>query len=247
MHFYKALTIGTHHTHHCEDYLFYEKSGEHRWTLAVLDGCSMGNDSYFASALAGKILRKTAREQYSLDFVQPGRRSPVEELQFYFKSLFEALGQSQNLIGLDKYDLLTTVVLMVIDEKENAGAVMTVGDGVVAINGTITEYDQQNQPDYLGYHLGEDFEEWFAKQQQVLTFNALNDISICTDGLLTFDRFDHRPYPEQIDPVHYLLFDKENAASELMLHQKLMHLEQNCGLRPTDDFGMIRVINGAEY
>jgi len=29
--------------------------------------------------------------------------------------------------------------------------------------GTIIEFDQNNKPDYVGFHLTEDFEEWYVK------------------------------------------------------------------------------------
>jgi hypothetical protein len=46
----------------------------------------------------------------------------------------------------------------VFDTDAGAGQVMVIGDGLVSIDGQLTEYEQDNRPDYLGYHLGEDFE-----------------------------------------------------------------------------------------
>lgn len=60
---YSALQIGAYHTNHCEDYLFVGSIGHDRLLCAVLDGCTMGIDSYFASTLAGKLLRKIAKEK----------------------------------------------------------------------------------------------------------------------------------------------------------------------------------------
>jgi hypothetical protein len=57
-----TLKIGSHHTNHCEDYLLTAEIGKNKMLCAVMDGCSMGTDSYFAATLTGKLLRKICRE-----------------------------------------------------------------------------------------------------------------------------------------------------------------------------------------
>jgi hypothetical protein len=49
MKIYTTLQIGEHHTNHCEDYLIIEEVGKNKLLCAVMDGCTMGTDSYFAA------------------------------------------------------------------------------------------------------------------------------------------------------------------------------------------------------
>lgn len=44
--------------------------------------------------------------------------------------------------------------------------VLVIGDGLVGIDGELHEFDQDTKPDYVGYHLKEDFEDWYSRQQQ---------------------------------------------------------------------------------
>jgi hypothetical protein len=140
-------------------------------------------------------------------------------------------------------ELLTTLIVAVLDFDINQGQVMVIGDGLVCINGQLIEYEQDNKPDYLGYHLGEDFETWYSKQTQTLFLDKIEDVSISTDGIFTFCKFDKRNYEVEKDPVAYLLLSKEDSEFENMLLKKFLFLQQNCGIKPTDDIGIVRLIN----
>lgn len=69
MKIYKTLHIGEFHTNHCEDFLIEEQIGTNEKLLAVLDGCTMGTESVFASILFGKILRNIAKNKFYEEFV----------------------------------------------------------------------------------------------------------------------------------------------------------------------------------
>ncbi|MGK0364095.1 MAG: serine/threonine protein phosphatase PrpC [Saprospiraceae bacterium] len=58
----RHLQIGEHHLNHCEDYLLIAEIGDNILLIAVCDGCTMGEESWFASALIGKLLKKISRE-----------------------------------------------------------------------------------------------------------------------------------------------------------------------------------------
>ena len=75
-----ATQIGEYHLNHCEDYLFSHKIGDRKFIAAVMDGCTMGVDSYFISTLTGKLLRKIGRQHDYFEYykkVAPGK--PIEE------------------------------------------------------------------------------------------------------------------------------------------------------------------------
>ena len=61
---YKTLHIGEFHTNHCEDFLIHEQIGANQILIAVLDGCTMGTESVFASILFGKVLRNIAKKKF---------------------------------------------------------------------------------------------------------------------------------------------------------------------------------------
>jgi hypothetical protein len=242
MQIYQFTKIGDHHVNHCEDYTITETLGPDKILCAVMDGCTMGTDSYLASTLTGKLLRKIAVERRFQAFYE--KTPPLDckaELKEVMRRLMTELRTVKNLLFLNSDELLTTLILGVFDLQKKEGFILTIGDGLVYINGVYTEYQQNNIPDYLGYHLSEDFETWFSVQHQILTVNTLSDISFSTDGILTFAPYNHGIYNISKDPVDYLLLDCSDEEMANMLLKKTTFLEQRCGLRPTDDLGIIRL------
>lgn len=51
MNIYTTLRIGDYHTNHCEDYLFADTPGNNKIICAVMDGCTMGKDSYLIATI----------------------------------------------------------------------------------------------------------------------------------------------------------------------------------------------------
>ena len=242
MRIYQFTKTGDHHVNHCEDYTITETLGTDKILCAVMDGCTMGTDSYFASTLTGKLLRKIAIERRFQAFHEktPSLDCKAESKEV-LRRLMTELRAIKNLLFLNSDELLTTLILGVFDLQKNEGFVLTVGDGLVYANGVYTEYEQNNIPDYIGYHLSEDFETWFSAQHQVVTVDTLSDISLSTDGIFTFLPYDQGIYNISKDPVDYLLLDCSDEDMANMLLKKTTFLEQHCGLRPTDDLGIIRL------
>jgi hypothetical protein len=240
---YTALQIGEYHLNHCEDYLFVEDIGSSKILCAVMDGCTMATDSYFVSTLVGKLLRKIVREK---GYKELYNLEPFNDIDSYLKSivkqLFQELNTIKNQLMLDRNELLTTLILLLADKKASEGIVLIVGDGLVCINGKATEFDQDNKPDYLGFHLNEDFETWYLTQKQKIIFNTLQDVSIATDGILTFSPVKKGDLIGTINPIDFLLFDKVNNESDDMLNLKLTRIEHGFGLKPTDDIAIVRLI-----
>lgn len=213
-----------------------------------MDGCSTAMESQFASALTGKILRKICTgKSYEEMYCKNGQNPLEEELKDILKHLFNEMAAVKNALLLDEKELLTTLILLLYDQKENQGMVLCIGDGLVCINGKITEFENGNKPDYFAYHLKEDFEDWYRNQTQVITFTDLQDISIATDGIGTFSKMKKADAEESIDPVRYLCTDNEYHDSEEMLFRKLKKLEHHYGMKPTDDLAVIRMINPQKF
>ncbi|WP_294236677.1 protein phosphatase 2C domain-containing protein [uncultured Chryseobacterium sp.] len=243
MNIYSALQIGDYHLNHCEDFLITKSIGSHKILCAVMDGCSTAMESQFASALTGKILRKICTgKSYEEMYRKNGQNPLEEELKDILKHLFNEMAAVKNALLLDEKELLTTLILLLYDQKENQGMVLCIGDGLVCIKGKITEFENGNKPDYFAYHLKEDFENWYQKQTQIIIFNDLQDISIATDGISTFSKMRKADAEENIHPVEYICIDKEYYNSEEMLFRKLKKLEHHYGMKPTDDLAVIRII-----
>ncbi|PHN07662.1 protein phosphatase 2C domain-containing protein [Flavilitoribacter nigricans] len=241
---YKHTQIGLFHKDHCEDYVVHADIGRDRVLLAVLDGCTMGTESFFASALIGKLLRKIARHF----FYQESLKGPVLDLETLKKAVLEELHrelqETKNDLQLDKYELLSTIVLGIVDVRAKTGSFIAIGDGAVYTGEKIVVFDQNNAPDYFAYHLQKPFAEWYQAQEQHLQLSDIEDISLTTDGVFTFSNLGEEEFPafSEKQVVDLLFKDRSDAANDRMLLKKTSRLETQYGLKPTDDLGMIRVI-----
>jgi hypothetical protein len=204
----------------------------------------MGTDSYFASTLVGKLLRKIAKakgykELYSIEPEQPNLE---EYLKSILRDLFKELLLTKSQLLLEQNDLLTTLLILLVDKKTGHGILLIVGDGVIAVNGAITEFDQDNKPDYLGFHLHEDFDAWYDKQTQKAYIDTVQDVSLATDGIALFTKLSAPKADDAVDPISYLLQNIENRDNDDMLELKLKRLQHVYGLQPGDDLAIVRII-----
>jgi len=243
---FEYTTIGAFHVNHNEDAKTVCEISDNRRLIAVMDGCSMGIESHFASTIIAKVLRKIAKGFHFKSFVEKTEPPLFDQLAVILKQLFQELKVLQNQLLLGKYELLSSLILCVIDEKNEAAEVITIGDGLICVNHQLTEYDQNDKPDYLGYHLNKDFDAWFQEQTQVLHLNNIKDLSIATDGIFTFKPFEVNDFkaisPEEI--IHYLLINRQWEEQKNMLTRKLHVLQNEYGLKPSDDLTIIRILLG---
>src|SRR3954470_18578278 len=108
---YTTLTIGEHHTNHCEDYLITAEIGKEKILCAVMDGCSMGTDSYFAATLTGKLLRKIANEYSYKEFISKKPNELEHALKEIVRQLFLELRDLKNSIQLKREEVLNTLLI----------------------------------------------------------------------------------------------------------------------------------------
>lgn len=244
MKIFELSIIGQFHLNHNEDFSVINEIGKDKLLIAVMDGCSMGIESHFSSTLIGKILRKIAKGEHYLEFIQRQERPLKVMLKNVLESLFSELVLIKNQLDLEVEELLSTMILGVVDLKENKCELIAIGDGLVAHNGFIREFDQDNKPDYVGYHLNENFEDWFEKQEQFLSLSCIQDLCISTDGIFTFKPFDNKAYKSirEEELINLLLKDSSQMQNEHMLLEKLTNIEKEWGLKPSDDLTLIRLI-----
>ncbi len=239
MKIYKLIKMGEYHQDFCEDFLCVEYLDSKYTIIAVMDGCSMGIDSHFSSTLFGKIIKKIVQEKNYEDFLQKkGIETPFETLKFMLENIYVNLKNLKNTLLLDTKELLSTLILSVFDAKK--GVVIAIGDGVINIDDKTISFEQENKPDYLAYHFGEVFEDWFVAQKQIITFENQKSISICTDGIDTFQKLNPKNLSE-INPKTYLLQNMDYHEKYEMLQMKIKVLEKDFSLKATDDLAIIRV------
>ncbi|MEZ4919571.1 MAG: protein phosphatase 2C domain-containing protein [Saprospiraceae bacterium] len=246
MHLYKLSQIGEFHVNHNEDYLVSEEVGKNRLLLAVMDGCSSGTDSHFAATLIGKLLRKLARQEACLEFARQVEKPLNQLLDDLALQLFTELGGFNRQLDLAPDELLSTLILALIDTRQKQAETLIAGDGLVHINGNTSEYENDNKPDYLGYHLQKDKQHWLHNHTTRRSDTNIQDFSISTDGIFTFKNVDGKIYPpiSEAEILSTFLDDISRLENPNKLKRALIDIQETYGLRPSDDLTLIRMVLG---
>ena len=240
-----VLKRGEFHPVFCEDFLFHAPINDSIYLAAVMDGCSMGNDSHFASALIGKILNKIIRELAFREFygeTSPLESQPLAELgKYILRQIKDELRSLANRLHLEQLELLSTLNLSLLNHTTNRAWVMVIGDGVVVAGEKIIEIEQGNRPNYLAYHLAEDFDEWFVSEKNYFEFADIRRLIIASDGVLSFEKMEKaRPTPRQ--PLEsYILNDIEFEDTQHPFEKRIEKLKDQFGFIGMDDISIIRM------
>lgn len=240
------LRRGSLHNNFCEDFFFVYDEHPQYFLAAVFDGCSSGTDSHLASTLLAKLIRHSCR-QGILDPVV----TPAEGMKTVLYQLVKQLNTLKHDFGLRLDELLSTIILMLVDKVSLQTAIISIGDGFIQLNGQAIVIDQENEPDYLAYYLNdlsddESFEHWFENHQHKYFADSVKDISISSDGILSFTVLpgrDESELPTQaIDAVNYLTKDDYLLNNTAMLPRKCNILKHKHQLLNQDDLCIIRLI-----
>lgn len=245
MNFYELSHIGEFHVNHNEDFLVSEEAGSTRKLIAVMDGCSSGTDSHFASTLIGKLLRKIAKQEAYAEFAKKETKIIKDQLEHISLQLFEELSNLNRQLDLKSDEILSTLILAIVDMKQKNAEIVIVGDGFIHVNGKNIEYENDNKPDYIGYHLNMDKHLWYQTRTEKLTIENLEDLTISTDGIHTFKNFDGQSYDQisQKEIMAKFFEDEKELENSNKLKKTLIELKNTNGLMPSDDLTMIRVID----
>jgi len=242
MDIHTTLKIGEFHTNNCEDFLINELIGSNERLIAVMDGCTMGEESVFASMLLGKILRKISKRLFYQEFLSQSNISINDKLKNILSELIIDLKDIKNRLGLETNELLSTLIIGVI-YNQNKAEIITIGDGLVVCDTKEYEYEQNDKPDYLGYHLTEDFEEWYNSLDQKLSISSFNDLSISTDGIFSFKNLKNKQKQKsQSEIINFLLKERKKYNRENFLDVKVRKLKDEWDHIVTDDLAIIRII-----
>jgi serine phosphatase RsbU (regulator of sigma subunit) len=221
-----------------------EEAGSTRRLFAVMDGCSSGTDSHFASTLIGKLLRKIAKQESYEEFAKKETKEIKNQLEQISLQLFEELSNLNRQLDLKSDEILSTIILAIVDVEQKSAEIVIVGDGIIHVNGQNIEYENDNKPDYIGYHLNMDKHLWYQTRTKKLTVNNLKNLTISTDGIHTFRNFDGQSYGQiSQERIMAKFFEDENdLENSNKLKKTLIELQSKYGMMPSDDLTMIRVI-----
>lgn len=236
---------GAFHPNNNEDALVSTEIGDNKLVMAVMDGCSMGKESHFASVLIAKLIRKTSFQLNYLEFMEPLIHPPQKTLYKLLQHLFQDLKTIKRMLGLETQELLSTLLLAVLDKEQKEAAVIVSGDGLIRYNDQTIIFDQDNQPDYLGYHLDQAFEDWYQQHPQFLYLEKVDQLALATDGICTFRQMDLEVYPTLSEAaiIHYLFGLSSCLDKEVSIKNKIIHLQEQYGLHPSDDLSIILAAN----
>lgn len=238
MKIHQFIKIGSNHKNFCEDYIFTQKLNESFILAGVFDGCSSGKDSHFASSLIAKIIKAEAN------------KIAVQEIDkmLIYKLLFKSLKKLKEIkeeLHLDENEILSTIILLLLDTKTKQGQIIALGDGFFSVNGQSTEIDQDNTPQYPAYFLNEyenfdDFNKIIDEMSKYKEFSDIKDITISTDGIFSFASFQANENTPDISD--FLAKDTKMAENNAMFGRKINILKTKYSMINNDDLGIIRII-----
>ncbi|MEL6135171.1 MAG: protein phosphatase 2C domain-containing protein [Bacteroidota bacterium] len=240
-----TVHLGHFHPVYCEDALWVEEMLEGIYLAAVMDGCTMGKESHFVSALMVKLLRKANKDIGYEAWKDPQHSLNTRDLDALgrqvMQKLFADLRKCAQDLYLEERELLTTLNLCLVDTVQHTVWHTVIGDGYSATGQEITDWDQENKPDYIGYHLKEDFDVWYESQQQVRLYRDIHEFVIASDGVAAFEHLNKqaRGYPG--DVVSFLLREDVFPDSKRPLDKKIAQLEESYGEIATDDVAIIQM------
>ncbi len=233
------------HRNYNEDAQMVSEIGRHWFVGAVMDGCSTALDSHFASALVAKLFEKSAKAFNNKNNIFPTHlddMSPKEMGISFLESFFQDIKQTQKQLALDDIEILTTYIIFAYNHQTKEAWVNISGDGFIMINDEIIEIDQNNAPDFFGYHIDESFDSWFENHTTSYEFGKIETLAISTDGpakLLDINR----KTIEDINPLEYMLQHSDFAGEKKELRKKYEFLRTKHQLYPFDDISILKITN----
>jgi hypothetical protein len=225
---------GEEHRDFCEDSSLHLVIDNFIFSI-VLDGCSSGYESHFASTLFKKIFKSILRNTDQL--------SNDKEINVYhlIERFYNRLISIVDKLELSIDEILSTIVLSCTDIKTKSSYAIIIGDGVISVDGKILANiePKNNAPDYIAYHIDESlYNIWDKYIFKYEIENIKNTISICTDGIMSFkakeklvENFEH----------DFLLIDKRFLDKENMLSRKCNILNNQHNTYHGDDLSIIRI------
>lgn len=241
------IKIGKAHSLHCEDDYLIEEN-ECFILCAVFDGCSSGKDSHYASTKHKYLLRESFESFGQCLFY---KEEPLHSNILWILEMFRSL------LSKEKYkcneEMLSTIVLLLINKKTEEYGIMFCGDGVCSINGENKSVhdDNGNAVWYISTAKDENIDDYYYDYCNYVNGKIIDgmEISISSDGVESFmTKYGscNKEYPQDIFfntknslPIKYHNWNLERLYN-VLIKGKLPGME-NEGLSNIDDLTIIKV------
>jgi hypothetical protein len=245
MKIHSSVFRGYEHKHFCQDALAMRET-EHFLFAAIFDGCSGGKDSHFAANLFAKIFNDCLSYPLMFNAVE---KTPKDNAQTLVYMIGRKIVEVKNLLHLEIAELLSTMVLCVVNKNTKECCICAFGDGFFSVNGagTViknTKFTDENMPDYIAYNLAAftdiySFTKWFSENSTCYEFSNASDITISSDGINTFTNY--KDTTEIVDPINYLVQDEALINTLNMFERKLNLLYTKKYMVHKDDLSIVRI------
>lgn len=230
---------GNMHEQHNEDALVSFEIDDCISISAVMDGCSGGTESHFASALLVKVINKALQL-----LMNSGSGEPLDLCAYSSAELGEALlglvyreiGEIKEHLHLETEEILSTLLLAVYHRDRDQLWINVSGDGIFGVNEHVTVIDQHNVPDFMGYHLGRlTFEQWRSVHTKTFEYSKVDRFFLATDGLEKI-----RP-PKNVELTRESIRDALMRPAHLSLEEHYLEFMYANSCLALDDIAVIRV------
>jgi len=232
----KHISKGEQHKVYCEDFLIDIQLNTNLKLLGVFDGCSSGINSHFASAIFGNAIISSTKN------IELKDETDVLLKNILWQSI-QKIKQTSQILNLSSNELLTTIILNLIDFEKQVCSIIAIGDGLIALNQEVIKIEQNNMPDYLVYHFYElenysGFDNFINKQVK-FDNKTFTDITISTDGIYSFTNVNSQISENEI--VDYFVKDEFLKNNQAMLSRKHNILKTKYNATNLDDLAIIRI------
>ncbi|MCR9286011.1 MAG: protein phosphatase 2C domain-containing protein [Bacteroidetes bacterium] len=243
MKIHSFIKKGTAHPNFCEDFLLTFEITSKYSLFAVMDGCSSGKESHFASAFFGKIFKKIALKKSFELLRKKDIDIQINDLSTQIiKEFWEELVFQKGQLLLNKDELLSTFLVSIYDRKNQNLVLNIAGDGCFSVNQEIIFSDQKNHPNYPIFHVSKPFDEWFKNEVVVIEKTKISDFSIATDGIESFIKGEDLTQSIFENPPFLFLSQTEFLTHPNPLLWQFRQLDKK-DILPFDDLSIIRIVN----
>jgi hypothetical protein len=208
------------HPNHCEDSYFVHED-DYKIVGAVLDGCSTGYNSHFASQFIAYSFDRICRQTNGFEYFHHPEPLWNDFVVDIFGQIAFDIRITMRSLDLTDMNFLSTIVFFVYMKEDRRLYVKFIGDGCVVVNGDYIRNDENNTPLYLAYYVDSHTNEIvnFINSRHTKTFSDVIDFSICSDGIDSFINLKN-PHLDQSIPIRFLIEDSRSVKLKNGLSKK---------------------------
>lgn len=221
---YSVLNVISESHNSCEDSYFINETEDFVYG-GVFDGCSTGTKSHWASQTLAYAFQAAGH--------LPVSRNALTNVYSYLNIV-------KSILSLSEFNFLSTCVLFTYDKKSKQLCIRVFGDGCYFVNDVEYYIEQDNKPDYIGYHLFGHYHAFheFIDKYQLKIYENVDNFKICSDGIksITRSQFEQSDAPEPMA----LLYAPPTSSNYL---ERMWNILKRNKYKITDDLTIISYVH----